>query len=366
MRSPIPDYLTEALDGVRPDTSGALAQYIPELAAAPPERLAAVFATVDGEIYGAGDADAEFTIQSISKPFAYALALTDRGLDAVLARVGVEPSGEAFNEISLGRLRAPAQPDDQRRSHRHPRPGRDEGMSPSERTQRVVDGLSAFAGRRLEPDESVYTSELDNAHRNLAIGHMLRSHGAPRGGAGSVVAGYSRQCAVLVTARDLAVMAATLANRGVNPLSGERVVPEPVVRQVLSVMSTCGMHDAAGDWATQVGIPAKSGVAGGLIGALPGQIGIATFSPRLDPRRLERAWGVAVRAVLDRHGPPRHGVAGHSTGGRAFQPRRRRRAPGDPSPPAAGRDPVRGRREGGPGRSWPSRTRTPGWPSTSR
>ena len=150
MRSPIPDYLTEALDGVRPDTSGALAQYIPELAAAPPERLAAVFATVDGEIYGAGDADTEFTIQSISKPFAYALALTDRGLDAVLARVGVEPSGEAFNEISLDRLRAPAQPDDQRRSHRHPRPGRGRGMTRSERTQRVVDGLSAFAGRRLE------------------------------------------------------------------------------------------------------------------------------------------------------------------------------------------------------------------------
>jgi glutaminase len=291
VRSPIPDYLVEALDGVRPDTSGALAQYIPELAAAPPERLAAVFATVDGEIYGAGDVDAEFTIQSISKPFTYALALTDRGLDAVLARVGVEPSGEAFNEISLDGSGRPRNPMINAGAIATHALAGDEGMSSSERMQRVVDGLSAFAGRRLEPDEAVYTSELDNAHRNLAIGHMLRSHGVLGEEPGSVVAGYSRQCALLVTARDLAVMAATLANRGVNPLSGERVVPEPVVRQVLSVMSTCGMYDAAGDWATQVGIPAKSGVAGGVIGALPGQIGIATFSPRLDPH------GTSVRGV---------------------------------------------------------------------
>jgi glutaminase len=101
MRSPIPDYLTEVLGDVASDTSGAPATYIPELAAADPERLGAVFATVDGEIYGAGDIDVEFTIQSISKPFTYALALADRGFDAVLAKVGVEPSGEAFNEVSL-------------------------------------------------------------------------------------------------------------------------------------------------------------------------------------------------------------------------------------------------------------------------
>jgi glutaminase len=120
---------------------------------------------------------------------------------------------------------------------------------------------------------------------------MLRSHEVLDDDPTAVVAGYTRQCSLLVTARDLALMAATLANRGVNPRSGEQVVPERVVRQVLSVMATCGMYDAAGDWATQVGIPAKSGVAGGLIGALPGQIGIATFSPRLDVH------GTSVRGV---------------------------------------------------------------------
>jgi glutaminase len=283
MRSPVPDYLTEALADVAPDVSGTTAAYIPELASADPERLGAAFATVDGEVYGVGDAEVAFTIQSISKPFAYALALADRGFDAVLAKVGVEPSGEAFNEISLeagsGRpfnpmINAGA-------IATHALVGRD-GLDPTERCDRVIAGLSAFAGRRLEVDESVFLSEMEHAHRNLAIGHMLRSHGVVTEDPVGVVEGYTRQCSLLVTARDLALMAATLANRGANPASGEQVVSGAVVRQVLSVLSTCGMYDAAGDWATLVGIPAKSGVAGGLIGALPGQIGIATFSPRLD------------------------------------------------------------------------------------
>ncbi|MEU1217745.1 glutaminase [Streptomyces microflavus] len=292
MRPIIPDYLAEALGDVEPDNSGDLAAYIPELAAADPERLGVAFATVDGQVHGAGDIDVPFTIQSISKPFAYALALADRGFAPVLAKVGVEPSGEAFNEISLesgtGR---PFNPMINAGAITvHSLTGA-EGSGPAERVERVVDGLSAFAGRRLVMDEEVCASEMAHAHRNLAIAHMLRSHDVLTEDAGAVVDGYTRQCSVLVTTRDLAMMAATLANRGVNPLSGEQVVPEPVVRQVLSVMLSCGMYDAAGDWTTQVGIPAKSGVAGGLIGSLPGRIGIATFSPRLDPH------GNSVRGV---------------------------------------------------------------------
>ncbi|WP_328500985.1 glutaminase [Streptomyces sp. NBC_00457] len=283
MRPIIPDYLDEVLRDVEPDTSGEPAGYIPELAAADPERLGAAFAMIDGEVYGAGDIDIEFTIQSISKPFIYALALADRGFDPVLAKVGVEPSGEAFNEISLesdtGR---PLNPMINAGAITVHSLAGAEDLNPAERVERVLHGLSAFAGRRLKMDEAVCASEMENAHRNLAIAHMLRSHNVLTKDPRTVVDGYTRQCSVLVTTRDLAMMAATLANRGVNPLSGEQVVPEPVVRQVLSVMFSCGMYDAAGDWATQVGIPAKSGVAGGLIGALPGQIGMATFSPRLD------------------------------------------------------------------------------------
>lgn len=290
----IPDYLSDALADVASDTSGAPAGYIPELAAADPDRLGVAFATADGEIYGAGDVDAEFTIQSISKPFTYALALAGRGFGPVLAKVGVEPSGEAFNEISLehgsGRPRNPMI--NAGAITTHALVG-DEALTSTERLERVVVGLSAFAGRRLEVDESVCASELEHAHRNLAIAHMLRSHDILGEDPHAVVAGYTRQCSLLVTVRDLALMAATLANRGVNPRTHEQVVPAAVVRQVLSVMATCGMYDAAGDWATQVGIPAKSGVAGGLIGALPGQIGIATFSPRLDPHGTSRR-GVAL------------------------------------------------------------------------
>ncbi|SDD59437.1 glutaminase [Auraticoccus monumenti] len=283
MRSMIPDYLVDVLGDVAADTSGALADYIPELAAADPERLGTAFATVDGVVYGAGDTGTEFTIQSISKPFAYALALADRGFDPVLAKVGVEPSGEAFNEVSLERdTGRPLNPMINAGAITTHSLAGAETLGAEERTERVVDGLSAFAGRRLAVDEAVCASELEHAHRNLAIAHMLRSHDVLTEDPVAVVRGYTRQCSVLVSTRDLAMMAATLANRGVNPLTGEQVVPAPVVRQVLSVMSTCGMYDAAGDWATQVGIPAKSGVAGGLIGALPGQLGMATFSPRLD------------------------------------------------------------------------------------
>jgi glutaminase len=201
----------------------------------------------------------------------------------VLARVGVEPSGEAFNEISLESATGrPLNPMINAGAITVHSLAGAEDLNPTERVERVLHGLSAFAGRRLKMDETVCASEMEHAHRNLAIAHMLRSHNVLTKDPRAVVDGYTRQCSVLVTTRDLAMMAATLANRGMNPLSGEQVVPEPVVRQVLSVMFSCGMYDAAGDWATQVGIPAKSGVAGGLIGALPGQIGMATFSPRLD------------------------------------------------------------------------------------
>ena len=283
MHSPIATYLTETLESVASDTSGELANYIPELAAVDPDKLAASIAMVDGEQYAAGDSDVEFTIQSISKPFVYALALADRGYDDVLAKVGVEPSGEPFNELSLeddsGKPLNPMINAGAITTHSLVGPP---GATQGERMERVISGLSAFAGRRLSVNERVYESELEHAHRNYAIAHMLRGHGILTGDPTVAVQGYTRQCSLMVTVKDLALMAATLANYGVHPVTGEQVVPKDVVRQVLSVMFTCGMYNAAGDWATQVGVPAKSGVGGGIIGAVPGQLGVATFSPRLD------------------------------------------------------------------------------------
>ena len=283
MHSPIPSYLDEVLQSVAADRTGVLANYIPELAEVDPERLGASIAMVDGELYASGDTDSLFTIQSISKPFVYALALADRGFERVLDKVGVEPSGEPFNEISLedssGRPLNPMI--NAGAITTHSLVGTDT-MNPAERMERVISGLSAFAGRSLDVDEAVYSSEIEHAHRNLAIAHMLRSHDILTENPAGVVEGYTRQCSLLVTVQDLAMMAATLANYGIQPVTGEQVVPKTVVRQVLSVMFTCGMYNAAGDWATQVGIPAKSGVGGGIIGAVPGQLGLATFSPRLD------------------------------------------------------------------------------------
>lgn len=246
MRSPIPEYLDEVLRTCAGDRAGAVADYVPELAAADAEQLAVAVSAVDGTVYEAGDSRTSFTIQSISKPFTYALALADRGYEAVLAKIGVEPSGEAFNELSLeegsARPRNPMINVGALAAHTLAGPP---GASRAERFERVVSGISAFAGRRLEIDEAVCRSEMETAHRNLAIAHMLRSYEVIEEDAPHVVEDYVRQCSLLVTTRDLALMAATLANGGVQPVTGEQVVSRDVVRQVLSVMTTCGMYDAA-------------------------------------------------------------------------------------------------------------------------
>lgn len=280
MRSPISEYLTEVLDGT--EDGGAVASYIPELAAADPNRLAAALCMADGTLYAAGDVTASFSIQSISKPFVYALALEEHGIDRVLESVGVEPSGDPFNSASLNpRTQRPENPMvniGAIATHALVAPE----AAAQERFERVRAGLSAFAGRELQVDEAVNASELGTAYRNLSLAYLVRSVDGFLQDPREIVEGYTRQCSLVVDVRDLAVMAMTLAGAGVNPVTGVRVVGEEVAQQVLSVMTTCGMYDAAGDWMTQVGVPAKSGVAGGIIGALPGQLGAAAFSPRLD------------------------------------------------------------------------------------
>ncbi|MGY4719714.1 glutaminase [Naumannella cuiyingiana] len=290
MRSPIPDYLTQVLDTCGGDTSGAPADYIPELRDADPDRLGVSLCTVDGAVYDVGDTADEISIQSVSKPFAYALAVIDRGLEAVLQKIDVEPSGDAFNEISLdpatGRPRNPMINAGAIAAH-----ALIDGDNLDARVERFREFAGRLAGRELTVDEAVFASEMSEAYRNRALANLLRSRGIVEGDPEDAVRGYIRQCSINVTAHDLSVMAATLAAGGVQPLTGEQVIPPRVNRQVLSVMTTCGMYDAAGDWVTSVGIPAKSGVSGVLIGALPGQVGLATFSPRLD------AHGNSVRGV---------------------------------------------------------------------
>lgn len=273
------------------DTSGSVADYIPELAAADPDRFGICLTTADGFVYEIGDTDVPFTIQSVSKPFTYALALTDRGEDDVRRKIDVEPSGEPFNEISL---------DPVTERPRNPMINAGAitsaslvgGHTPQERFERIRRSFSRYAGRELSMNSHVHASESRTGHRNRAIGHMLRSFGIIDGDPDATVDLYFRQCSLEVTCRDVAVMAATMANNGLNPCTDVRALDVTHVERVLSVMTTCGMYDGAGDWVARVGLPAKSGVAGAVMAVLPGQLGISVFSPRLDEH------GNSVRGVL--------------------------------------------------------------------
>jgi glutaminase len=279
--SPIDAYLARLHQDWLADRSGAVADYIPPLALADPDSFGIAITTTEGHSYEVGDSRVEFTIQSMSKPFTYGLALADRGFEVVDGKVGVEPSGEAFNSISLA-------PENGRPLNPMINAGAITstslvaGDTAAERERRIVDFYGRFAGRALAVDTEVYESERDTGHRNRAIGHMLRAFGVLETDPEEALDVYFRQCSVSVDCRDLSLMAATLANGGVNPRSGERVLAREHVDRVLSVMTTCGMYDSAGEWVVDVGMPAKSGVGGGVLAVLPGQLGIAVFSPPLD------------------------------------------------------------------------------------
>jgi glutaminase len=288
--SPIDSFLQRLHERWAADRSGAVADYIPPLADADPDWFGIAIATTDGHYYEVGDSRRPFTIQSISKPFTYGLALADLGFAAVDAKVGVEPTGDAFNSISLD-------PESGRPLNPMINAGAITsaslvaGADAAERERRIVEAYGRFAGRELAVDTAVYESERDTGHRNRAIGHMLRGFGILEADPEIALDLYFRQCSVAVDCRDLSLMAATLANGGVHPISGERALEREHVDRVLSVMTTCGMYDSAGEWVVDVGMPAKSGVAGGVLAVLPGQFGIAVFSPPLDPH------GNSVRGI---------------------------------------------------------------------
>lgn len=267
-----------------------MATYIPELARADPNWFGICVVTAAGSVYEAGDSRLPFTIQSISKPFVYGMALEDNTRAEVLLKVGVEPTGDAFNAISLepgtGRPRNPMI-----NAGAIATAGMIAGRSPATRLQRVLQSFSIYAGRDLSIDEAVYRSESETGHRNRAIGHMLRNFNILTEPPDPVVDLYFKQCSISVTCRDLGVMAATLANQGVNPLTQKQAIRGEYVESVLSVMASCGMYDYAGEWLYRIGMPAKSGVAGGVIAVLPGQLGIGVFSPPLDAR------GNSVRGI---------------------------------------------------------------------
>src|SRR5882672_6303572 len=268
------------------DHDGEVAHYIPELSKANPDHFGISLATLDGHVYEVGDTSVPFTIQSISKAFVFALALDTIGAEKVESAIGVEPSGDPFNSmvnagaIACSGLIREAKGDDA--------------------FEYIRQALGRFAGRALDVDEAVFASESATGDRNRAIGYLLRTSSVIKEDVRAVLEVYFRQCSVLVTARDIAIMAATLANRGFNPVSREQVMTPYAISRTLSVMTSSGMYDFAGEWIYRVGIPAKSGVGGGILAALPARLGLGSYSPRLDGHG-NSVRGIKVCEALSSH-----------------------------------------------------------------
>lgn len=263
---------------------GKPASYIPELDKANPRHFAIAVVAADGQSFQVGDVGQEFSMQSTSKPFSYGMALQEYGREFMLSKIGVEPTGEAFNSIV----------ELEKHTHRPYNPminsgaivvsGMIKGQTLAEREQQVLAHFGRYLGRGMRVDDKVYESERNTAHRNRSIAHLLRHFGVLHSDIDETLDIYFKQCSTLVTTQGLATMAATLANQGRNPFTQEVALEKRYVGDVLGLMFTCGMYDSSGEWAYKVGIPAKSGVSGAIFGVVPGQFGIAVYSPPIDEK----------------------------------------------------------------------------------
>jgi glutaminase len=274
--------VTEAHERFRGNAEGELSTVYPKLAAVDPERFGICVANTTGATVSAGDADIEFTIMSVAKPFVFALMGGVHGPEAVLDFVGVNATGRRFNAVSAiedrpdGRTNPMVNPGAIATTSMVP------GGHPDEKWAFLREGLSRFAGRELTLDTETFASASATNTVNRAIGDLLRSRGRLRADPDETVDLYTRQSCLNVTARDLAVMAATLAGGGVNPLTGEQVADQHSCRCALVVMATAGLYEASGEWLQRVGLPGKSGIGGGIVMVSPGKGGLGTFAPRLD------------------------------------------------------------------------------------
>ena len=263
---------------------GALPTYIPQLARVDPERFAATICTIDGQMFSVGDATVDFSVQSCAKPLNYCLALEEHGAEHVHRYVGREPSGRGFNELSLdagGRPHNPMINSGAIMACALIKQGREL----ADRFEYVIDSYRNLAGgRKVGFSNSVYLSERRSADRNFALGYLMREHQAfpPDTPLIETLEFYLQCCAIEANTEVMAVMAATLANAGVCPTTGQRAFKPGTVQNCLSLMSSCGMYDFSGEFAFTVGLPAKSGVSGAIIGVVPNVMGFCTWSPRLD------------------------------------------------------------------------------------
>ena len=267
---------------------GKNADYIPALAKVDPNLFGIALVTVDGKVYTAGDVKTEVSIQSISKVFTMAQVIQEQGLDAIEKRIGVDATGARFNSIiaieGVRTVVGTGAPE----MNPLVNPGAISatsmvtGANSDAVWQKIIGTYNDYAGRQLRVLQDVYKSESDSNQRNQAIGALMLAYGYIKSNWPQAVDLYTRQCSVGVNARDLGMMAATLAAGGANPVSKKRVLDQAKVPGVLAVMSTAGLYDDSGKWLYHTGLPAKSGVGGGIIAVSPGKFGIAVVSPPLD------------------------------------------------------------------------------------
>jgi len=283
MTSPFRNYLNDLYEKYKSFNDGAIADYIPELTLAKPEWFGICVVTTDGQMFEVGECDQLFTIQSISKAFVFGLALEDHGREYVNSKVGVEPTGEAFNSIVLDEVtNRPYNP--MVNAGAIATTDLIKGNNSTERLKRLLEMFKRYTGRDHEINVPVFLSEKSTGNRNRAMSYLMLNFGMVGDKIEDTLDIYFQQCSIMVNARDLAMMAATLANGGVNPITKERAIDERYVQDVISVMLTCGMYDGSGEWLYRIGIPAKSGVGGGITAVAPAKLGIGTFSPLLDSK----------------------------------------------------------------------------------
>ena len=276
-------YVAEAHDRYRFTTGGANSQVYPALAEAEPDLFGICIVGVDGQEYAAGDVGAGFAIMSGAKPFVFALVCMAIGSEEARNLIGMNATGLPFNSLAAVERDAQGKTNPMVNAGAITATSLVLGDTPEDKWAVIQDGLSRFAGRPLFVDEGVLRSASATNHRNRAIVNLLQAYGKPYCDPDVALDLYTKQSALLVTARDLAVMGATLAHGGVNPFTGEQVVDPDACRHTLAAMITSGLYETSGDWLWDVGLPGKSGIGGGIMTVSPGKGGLGTFSPPLDP-----------------------------------------------------------------------------------
>src|SRR5688572_29181354 len=273
---------------------GANADYIPALAKVDSKIYGIALVTPDGKVYTSGDVKSEVSIQSISKVFTMAKVIEEQGADAIEKRIGVDATGMRFNSIVSVEFAQKALGGPEINPLVNPgaitATSMVSGKDRAEVWNKILTYHSDFAGRQLAVNQEVYKSEAATNQRNQAIGALMYAYEFIKSDPAQATDVYTEQCSINVNAKDLAMMAATLANGGKNPATGKQVLKRELVPRVLAVMATAGLYDDSGKWLYQTGLPAKSGVGGGIIAVSPGKFGIAVISPPLD------AAGNSVRA----------------------------------------------------------------------